>query len=124
MECTCSINADYGGDPVREISDEIKRPAKTHLCDECHREIYRFERYRLETFEYEGRIETHKTCLDCNSVRKLLFCDFSLGTLWEDVWNEIFDNETIPEACISKMTPRAREKVCDLMEKYWKEQEE
>lgn len=121
MACTCF---DAKVDDSTEILCDITPTAqKIGQCHECARTIRVGEKYRLENTVYQGRISTHNTCADCDSVRKHLVCSFCWGELWELVRKSIFcdaENQQ-PWSRIGRLTPRARERVCAIIEATWED---
>ena len=120
MECAC-IDVDVDLDCTVEIlSDKTVTAKKEHECCECKRAIKPGETYKNECLKFEGKLERWKTCLDCLSVRRVIFCSFYFGCLWDDLEDELHQsNGQISESCISALTPKAREQVCKIIENTW-----
>ena len=120
MECSCSINVSVedGFDDV--ISQRMVKANKKHKCTECNRDIIPGETYEQFKGAYDGQIDTYKTCIDCLSLRDHFFDDWCFRGLWEDFENEMSDcGWQVPEKCLSKVTPRTREEICESIEAYW-----
>jgi hypothetical protein len=120
MECSCVYVGDTssGNEFYRS---KIVTAKKLHKCCECHKAILPSEKYEYVSQLVEGDFFTHKTCLDCLSVRDEFFCD---GWWFENVWEHLTEHINnlsgdISENCIKALTPHARGKVCELIEKTW-----
>jgi len=119
MECSCfSANID---EESEILFDKIVTARKTHKCYECGRDIVAGEKYRYEKTKYDDEITTIKTCLDCVSIRKHLVCDFYWGQVWDLVSESIdyYSDDNQPWSAISRLTPAARAKVCEIIERTW-----
>ena len=121
MECAC-ISSDAGEVVVR-LSDKIVTARKTHTCLECGRDIVPGERYRTEKTLCEREFVNCRTCLDCSSARENLICAFYYGGIWEMIEEAIGDSEDISWVKIGRLTPVARERVCEYIEKSWEDGE-
>ena len=139
MNCTC-IDMDVN-DYSEVLSDIMPTARKEHRCIECNRAIHIGEKYRKENTIYDGRFETYKTCIDCNSIRNEFICggwywgeileavaeiENKLGQLAqqarniEAVGNNIHDcGADISESAIAELTKPARERICEMIEEYW-----
>jgi len=118
MDCACYDASN--GDMVTVLTNKYPTARKVHICKECYEEVIApGDTYHLETYSYDGFMETHKTCLDCESVRKHLFCGFCFGELWQDLFDNLdyYGEESIPWSDIAKLTKQAREKVLDYIER-------
>lgn len=127
MDCSCDIldGLDEGESP--EFFEEKEIAAKTpHKCGECGREINKGEKYLRAVGKWDGVISTYKTCSDCKSIREQFFCksgDF--GYIFYDLREYISEVDgEIPQQCISKLTPVAKSKVCDMIQEHWNHMEE
>lgn len=120
MHCTCRIQVGDGDDFVELLRDAVITARKKHQCSECHRVIKPGEQYRMEVWVFECLGETHKTCMDCHSIRDNLFGDMIYGQIIQDLEDYIEESDGgIPEKCIAKLTPAARDRVCELIERCW-----
>ena len=62
------------------------RARKQHCCGECSRTIEKGEQYEVVKGLWDGRWETHKTCLGCTRIRQHFCSDGWLyGGLAEQV---------------------------------------
>ena len=118
MECAC-FNA--GVDEYSEIlSDTYPTANREYKCGECRRVIMPGEIYRLEKALFNRSADTVKTCIDCNSVREYLVCDFYWGEVWELVRESFRDYpDAIPWTKIGRLTPAARAMACEIIEDIW-----
>jgi hypothetical protein len=120
-ECSCQISVDLD-DAVELLSAKNVTAKTAHKCGECRREIPPGEKYLKESYVSDGHFRTEKTCADCRSIRDYLFCDFYYGMILETLETEILEYDMpVPEACIAKLTPAARERVCELIELTWED---
>lgn len=95
------------------------------ICTECGRTILSGEKYLNEKNKWDEGFNVFKTCIDCLSIRSAFFCNGWFYTmLYEDLQEHIreMDGE-ISEDCIIELTPTAQEKVCSMIENYWKDHE-
>lgn len=119
MECSCQIDAGVD-DCVEVLSEKYTTSRFNRTCEECGRKIPIGEIHVREIYEYDGEYATHRTCDDCMSIRKNMVESFYYGQIREMVSEEIeYCGGEIPESCISKLTPHAREWVCGEIEKAW-----
>lgn len=119
MECAC-IDAAEDGDRATMLKDEKRVARKPHDCIECGRMIERGEKYRFEVSVFDGKVSTHKTCIDCDSLRSAFLCSWYWGYIREAIRNTIFDNGCdISESKIAELTEPARTVVCEWIEECW-----
>lgn len=123
MECAC-VYVPMDDCPTEFWNERlVKRARKTHTCGECHRQIETGEPYLYIAGVWDGDFGTHKICHDCQSVIDAFFCN---GYVFEQVW-EFLDEHVreadgdLSESKIAGLTPRALERVCGLIEEYWKD---
>lgn len=120
MTCTCQIDVDpevY----LQVISEKIVTARIPHKCNECSDIIELGQQYERLAGNDDGHFLVHKTCFDCLSVRNTLFCTWHIGRIWDDLWDDIYytDGREAIANCLSELTPKAREKVCALLEDVW-----
>lgn len=119
MDCSCQIDVDVDG-YAEKLEDRIVVSRKNHICGECGYVIDKGVTYRYEKTVFEGKICVEKTCLDCNSIRAHMVCSFHWGNLLEEVREGIQEMYgEVPEECLSILTPKAREWVCEEIESCW-----
>ena len=121
--CECQIDGNPNGETFLFGDFMVRKARKEHRCCECSRIILFREPYEVFDGCYEGRFYQYKTCLDCVSAR-MLFCSFSFETLWQDFREEMQETSTLPCSCLAKLTPRAREMACAIIEEIWEGEEE
>jgi hypothetical protein len=124
--CAC-VYTDY--ESMLMIAETFPRARKSHCCCECGRDVEKGEEYERAVGVNDGRIETYKTCLDCVSVRRAFFCDgWGYCAVWQDLWEHLQEvcwyGQAPGAECMGAVTPAARDKVCDLIEKIWEESAE
>lgn len=118
MECACI--SESGVEPSELIVEKKALAARPYKCCECGEEIPAGTEYWKETARDDGIVSHYKTCLDCLSVREHLFCDFFFTKIWSTIQDFIEDYpEDIPWARIGRLTPTARNKVCEMIEAEW-----
>jgi len=127
--CACIVcDAD---EPYDDSGHEICVAGTERKCCECARVIELGEQYEaawggyfIDDDENLGDIDEYVTCLDCVSVIASFFCN---GHLFHGVWEMLDDHldevvtfgDGVSSACLVPLTPRAREKVCDMIEERW-----
>ena len=118
MECACiSANID---EEAETLLAKQRTAKKQHTCHECGVQIKPGDQYWYDHIVFEGMHDRFKTCLDCKSVRDHLLCDFYFTMVWETIGEHIEEySEEMPWAKISRLTPAARAKVCDMIEAVW-----
>ena len=103
----------------------VTRPKarKEHKCHECKRIISTGEKYLSETTLCEGKVETWKTCADCESIRKHLFAEgFYYGEIKFMLREHVRDcSGEMSESILSALTPCARAMVCAMIEEVWED---
>jgi hypothetical protein len=94
-------------DASSEFSREaIRRAAKPHQCFECGGAIAVGDRYEYFSGKCDGDFFTQKTCLACVEIATAFYCGGRmLGTLWEDVRDQIFPewNEVTAIDCLARL---------------------
>jgi hypothetical protein len=125
MDCAC-VYVDTSESGPTLFEEKIVTARKPHKCGECRRSIEMGEEYEHTKGLWEGRFETHKTCSECRAIRSAFFCNgWFYGQVIHDLREHISDaGGDISESCIAELPPRARAKVCKMIEAYWGEQEE
>ena len=124
MDCACVYVDEYSS-PLDFYSEKINTAYKKHKCSECGRVINPGEKYERVAGKWDGDFSTYKTCQDCLSLRETFFCrGYAFSWLWHDFREFVADcGGEINFSDISKLSPRAREKVCDMLEEYWENQD-
>jgi hypothetical protein len=122
-DCACVYVGDLDGPEFHFVKKPTAR--KPHKCGECDRDIEPGEIYERGWGIWDGCLDTHKTCLDCVSVRTAFFCDGWLyGGIWERLHEHIDEMQgQIASDCILPLTARAREKVFEIIGEVWAELE-
>lgn len=126
MECSCSISS---GSAECEFDDILSRKLikskSVHKCGECGRNIPAGELYELYRAVFDGQQCRYKTCRDCLSFRENFFDDFMFESLWEHFEDHMDEcGWQVPEACLSRVTPRTRSKICEKIETYWEDEDD
>jgi len=120
MNCAC-VYVDLNDETMEMIKKETLIAKTQHICHECKEIIKVNDQYCKEKGKIENEIRTFKTCLDCLSIRNVFFCnDWYYEMLWEFLIEHIKDSGCdISEDCLVDLTPIARNKVCEIIEKCW-----
>lgn len=117
---SCVLSAIDDGEVAEFVVFTKPKGRKEHVCTECRRVIQVGEVYERLVGIWAGRLQVFNTCSDCQSIRDVLFCEGScLGMLREDILIHLEDVGTISEDCIARLTPRARDMICDMVEEQW-----
>lgn len=102
-------------------SDEYRVARKEHKCTECGRIINKGEKYNYVAGKWEDEFNVFKTCNDCISLLSVFFCEgYNFGSIWDDFREHVnCCDAKIDSSYIVKLTPAARKKACNIIEKYW-----
>jgi len=108
------------------IENKIKKANTEYVCCECGGTIQIGERYEYYHGKCEGDTFSCNTCLDCLSIRKAFFYE---GHEYEGmfIYLEEHINEKCGEIssdCITPLTKRAKDMVCDMIEESWGDDDE
>ena len=118
MECSCSAyGGDFDDDGGYSSSRELTA-RKEHECYECQRAIKKGENFTYHSIFSDGTIANFKVCTTCASIIGAFFpYGWAFGQVLEDLSEYLFDawQEDLPSDCISKLTPAARDIVCDIL---------
>jgi len=123
MDCACTVGTDVE-DRVTLIENKFVKSRKEHKCSECCGAIPKGVEYFKETWAYDGRIDHHKTCEDCYSLRQVFFSSgWYYSQLIEDMETFVIDcGGELSVPCLLQLTPRARGMVCDMIERGWEDE--
>lgn len=118
MNCSCNATS-IDGDGY--YTSRTRKAAKQHICPECGKTIEKGEEYLFSTLFIDGGIYNSKMCKVCESLVDQFFQDgYYCGRIKEDLESYLDDswNEDLPSKCISKLHPKAKEIVCDMLQHY------
>ena len=106
-----------------QFDDYIRKARKIHKCCECKREIQIGEDYKYYKGIWDDSFCTFKTCLDCETVKKVFFCDgWKFMQLWEDVWEHVCELDgKIDSECILALSENARDKLLEMIDDFWED---
>lgn len=122
--CGCQIEQDCDGGPSL-FTEKILKARKQHKCCECKEVIQPGESYERVKGLWEGVWQKYDTCMHCLSLRKVFFCGYTYGEVLWDLEEHIRESGgEVLDSQISKLTPKARNRVFDLVEKLWAEEDE
>jgi hypothetical protein len=122
MECACTIEVDIEGAPCNMAETILTVTTEKVKCCECNEIIPVGEKYEYTMGLWDDDFSFLRTCESCLSVRNVFFNGFVYGYLWGDiVENMNMTGLGISEDCISKIHPRARGKICEIIENYWED---
>ncbi|UCE99958.1 MAG: hypothetical protein JSV82_02515 [Planctomycetota bacterium] len=126
MDCSCDVGFDDYGDYPEFYNESTPIARKEHKCFECGRMITKGEKYHCASGKWNIKIETYKTCGDCLSIREQFFGNgWNFGNVIWDLEEHISETDAgLSQECIAKLTPVARNRVCDMIQKYWERREE
>jgi hypothetical protein len=121
MGCEC-IYADY--DFVDFYTEQVRRARKNHRCSECGSSIFPGEEYAdVRHKNRGGPWERRKMCSTCRAIVDEFFCDgYGFDHVMADLDQYVMDRKgDIAEKCLVRLPPKAREIVCDMIERAWRE---
>ena len=130
MECSCiSVDIDDFDDNLHYTKMKEVISPKEYKCNECHTIIPANSKMEIIVQGFGDRkgskYEFHRTCSDCLSMRVALFCDFYMGMIWDTLWEEIVETDgELSQTKIAGMTKPARDKVCAMLDDYFKRNED
>ena len=117
--CSC-IYSEGDGEYCTNFIMRTPVARKEHICNECGCKIKPGNKYFHERLVYNGDFDTQRTCIDCMSCRKVFFCTYSYGTLWEEMEYHIeCEDGQISSESILACTLVARNKIIDLIDQLW-----
>ena len=104
------------------IRTSTPRARKEHHCCECRDTISKGQIYLNEVTTYNGELTEYKTCQTCKEIRDEFFCEgYYYGEVMEGLKEYIFEvRGDISESCLADLSSEAREKVCEIIEDYWR----
>ena len=120
--CSCVyLNVD-GLPDVHTATERVAR--KEHQCCECGRTISPKEKYEDVSGKWEHGWDKYKTCGDCLSIRKEMFCDGWFYTMmYENLHEHVQELDgAISEKCLLSLTKDARSALCAMIDNYWSEE--
>lgn len=120
MECACIGSSYDGGEWDFEPSESFPVARKRWKCGECGGIIAVGEKYACFSGKADDRWFLARTCMDCHSITEHLFCGYIYGCVWSQLSDHLHESGgEIGWTKIAKLTPKARGKVCDLIEQCW-----
>lgn len=125
MNCYHTVDVDVDESRCILIDALTPKAIKLHSCNECNRIILKGEHYRREILKDGAKLFHHKYCEDCLSIREVFFSSgWYYSNMWEDMTDFIGDADgSISESQLIQLTKLARDKVCDMIEEYWEDQD-
>lgn len=124
-DCSCVyLNIDDGLPSA--FTARIVKARKAHKCVECGEVIFPGTRYERASGIWDGEPLRFHTCLDCISVRSAFFCSsHEYSSMWDELREHLRGLDgAVPSDCIAKVSPKAREKICNYIESVWSKKEE
>lgn len=123
MECACiSVDVDDFDESIDYINCKEVTATKEFKCVECSCTIQKGAPMEVLVMGQlnSGNYNSYCTCEDCLSMRIGLFCNYYVGAIWDTLWDELDNSDgDIKFDAIPKMTKIAREKVCDMLDRYY-----
>ncbi len=125
MDCACDVYVESDCGPSF-YSDFNYTARKTHKCCECRREILPGEKYNYCSGMWDGDFHVYKTCPDCVSIRNEFFKNgWTFGDIIYDLSEHLHEvGGDISEDCVAGLTPKARERVADIIQDIFGDENE
>ena len=126
MECSCTVPLCIDDRCELHFISIPTALTDSHVCGECNKRIPKGEEYIVEYTEYECNKVMYVTCEDCYSIRQVFFSSgWFYGEVREQFQEFIYESDgDISVSCILQLTKKAKDWTLDILEGYWKEQEE
>ena len=118
MECSCKISV-CNDNEAEEYTQKNVTAKSVNTCCECKEKIFPGEAFERIRGKWWGTWSTFKTCLSCVSVRDIMFDDWHSGGVWMDIEDFVSENGGVNEKCLSSLDPKARERLCEIIEAEW-----
>ena len=121
MECSCSVGLYDGDGGESHWGVQHRKAAKQHRCCECHGVINKGEYYWYHTVFYDGTVSNYKICEACDCIIHTFFDNgWYYGMVIEELKEYLHDgwSEDLPSSCIVKLVPKARDMVCDFLQRF------
>lgn len=108
----CPLSYDDDAGPSCS-STTIRRAAKPRHCGECGEVIAKGDRYEFTSGIWDGRPNSHRTCLSCVEIRKHFACGngWIYGALWEDMESNFFPDMRAGGPCMEGLSPAAKARL-------------
>lgn len=124
MDCSTVSCSDCGDEGVL-LSAKMVKAGKKCRCEECHINIEKGTEYYREVlvFEENEKPKILRTCPTCLNIRNTFFeYGFIYSTVLDDLNEHIYQCDgDISEGTLAKLTPEAKEVVCEMLEEYFEE---
>lgn len=124
-DCSCIYTeCDWYSEEYYETEVTAKKAIR---CIECYRVIPRGEKHiKADYTNEDNEWRVRRICVDCKSVIESFFCgSYKYDIVWEALEQHLNDHEgKVPADCLVELTPKAREKVCEMIEEIWSEMAE
>jgi len=136
FDCACIIDQGHDGDyeTAWQITEAFQNADQPHTCVECGKTIELGEhlaKYTEVELDENGDYgdatgKEEWLCADCLSVSDVLCCGYSIGSVFDDIRDAIYEMEpdNFPFAALARLTPVSRAKVCEIIEELWAEEEQ
>ena len=95
---SCLIDIDHD-DCYEELHCKIVKAKRQWRCGECSTPIFKGSDHEVFVGRIDDRINTHRTCLTCLSIRNKFLCGWTYEGIYEDISNAL-NNEFGLEDCI------------------------
>ena len=95
----CLIDIDYIDDFYEELHCKIMKARRNWRCCECSTMIPKGNEHEVFVGKIDNRINTHRTCLTCISIRSKFLCSWVFEGIYENI-SDALDNEFGLEECI------------------------
>jgi hypothetical protein len=119
ISCAC-VRVEYDGDGWEFGHGGRVTAEKGYKCTECGKDILPGEIYESFRGKADSCWYTERTCPVCLNIRDVLFCNgWQFEGLYQSLEYHIDEKGGVDEACLAALTPKAREKVCEMIEECW-----
>ena len=115
-----------------ELEDRDAIAESSFKCCECHRSFppnAEYWRVSIDVYEWDRdedkraylKTELYEVCPDCRSAISEFFCEATpFRAVWGYIANHVDDVKgEISSGCLLRLTPYARGRVLDLIDKEW-----
>jgi len=110
----CPLTSNTGEDGPSCYRTVVRRAKKPHVCCECREVIPAGTKYEYVSGIWDGRPESHKTCLSCAEIRDHFACNgWIFEHVWEDLEQNFFPDMKAGGPCMEGLSPAAKQRLFD-----------
>jgi len=126
MNCSCAaIGCMEESEDCHWGVRHIKRAGKDYKCFECGSAIEKGSGYALHVVFGGGTAQNYKVCPVCQDLIEHFFPNgWWFGAVLDNLRDYLDESWAydLPSDCISQLTPAARARVCDFLQRYQDDQ--